>query len=113
MAKNYIVAGQVSPAAATVTDLYTVPAGKEFIASSLIATNRSSSVSETIQVYVTPDGQTRGVANAIIYDMIIPPRGTKEFKLGLSLPPLCKVEVRALGGDVSFHLFGCLMTPEA
>ena len=109
MAKNYTIAGQVAPVANTDTDLYTVPAGKAFVASTLVVTNRSSTDMRSIRVAVVPSGQTLDVRHFVEYDRLVQPNENFRMAWGMALPAGAKVVVRSNSNDTSYSLFGVLL----
>jgi hypothetical protein len=106
MAKAYKVAGQSAPAANTDTTLYTVPANKNFVASSLVFCNRSNSVLSTLRVAIVPSGETLNNQHYISYEEILDIRERKSMVLGFALAAGDKVVVRSSTANLSFTLFG-------
>lgn len=106
MAKAYKVAGQSAPTANTDTTLYTVPANTNFVASSLVFCNRSSSVLSTLRIAIVPNGQTLNNQHYISYEEILDIRERKSMVLGFALAAGDKVVVRSSTANLSFTLFG-------
>lgn len=109
MAKSYTVAGQAAPAANTDTILYTVPASKAFIASTLVCANQSSSDLASIQVAVVPSGETLASKHYVEYNRLIGERDNYRMTWGMALPAGCRVYVRSSTAVTSYSLFGVLI----
>lgn len=109
MAKSYIVAGQVAPAANTATDLYVVPAAKAFIASTLVCANRSTTDLAGIRVAVVPSGETLASKHYVEYDRLVGERENHRMTWGMALPAGCKVVVQSTTANTSYSLFGVLV----
>ncbi len=109
MAKSYIVAGQAAPVANTNTDLYTVPANKAFIASTLVCANRSATDMVSIRVAIVPSGETLSDKHFVEYDRLISERDNHRMTWGMALPTGSKVVVRSTTALSSFSLFGVLI----
>ena len=108
MANTYKVLGQSSPAATTLTSLYTVPAATSAVTSTLTVCNYG--VSTTVRVAVRPAGD--GIANQhyIIYETAVNANDTLFFTIGLSLATTDVVSVYAGTATVSFNLYGTEIT---
>ncbi len=105
MAKGYKIAGQSAPAANAHTTIYTVPAGKAFVSSSLTVCNRDAAAG-TYRVAVVPAAESLAAKHYIVYDKPIDVKDFAQFVLGLTLAEGDKVIVRASSANVSFNLFG-------
>jgi hypothetical protein len=105
--KEYVVAGQAAPAADTDHELYAVPAGNSFVASTLTVANRDKTGDAAeYRVAIVPDGETLAAKHYIKFDEFLDRRESVPLTLGLSLPAGCKVFVRASTANLSFSLFG-------
>lgn len=102
----YKVLGQVAPSATTNTDLYTVPAGKATVVSTLAVCNRSESTVVKYRVAVRPAGATLASQHYIAYDCGIPASSSDFLTLGLALAATDVVTVYADSANASFSLFG-------
>jgi hypothetical protein len=112
MPNSYIVAGQAAPAAATDHTLYTVPAGKQFVASTLNCANRDKTGDPAeIRIAIVPTGETLANKHFIEYDRILDQRESFPKTIGVTLPAGCAVIVRSSTANVSFSLFGAEVTP--
>lgn len=99
------VLGQSAPAATTATDLYTVPAGKSTVASTLVICNRGNA-SGTYRVAVRPAGAALANAHYLVYGLSLPGVTTDEHTIGITLAATDIVTVYATTADFSFNLFG-------
>lgn len=99
------VLGQAAPAATTSTDLYTVPAGKAAVCSTLVVCNRSAAPA-SYRLAVRPAGAALAVAHYQAYGVEIPANGADFFTIGITLAATDVVTVYASSADVSFSLFG-------
>jgi len=108
MANAYKVLGQSTPAAATLTSLYTVAALTSAVSSTLTVCNYG--VSTTFRVAVRPAGATIAGQHYILYEVIINSNDTLFFTLGLTLATTDVVSVYAGTATVSFNLYGTEIT---
>jgi hypothetical protein len=99
------VLGQVAPAAATMTDLYTAPAGTQVVVSSIIVCNRGFS-DTTFRVAVSPGGASIEDKHYLYYDTRIPSSETLAAQIGVTLSAGDKLRVRAGNNMLSFSAFG-------
>jgi len=106
LATTYKILGQSEPANTNNTTLYTVPASRQAIVSTLTVCNTSTN-DTTFRVFVVPSGGTAGSSNAIFYDGDLVANSTISFTLGLTLGAGDFVSVRtSTAGAVSFQAFG-------
>ena len=108
MANTYKVLGQSSPAATTLTSLYTVPASTSAVASTLTVCNFG--VSTTVRVAVRPAGASLTGSHYILYDTSINSNDTLFFTVGLSLATTDVVSVYAGATGIAFNLYGTEIT---
>lgn len=99
------VLGQAAPAATTNTNVYTVPAGKSAVVSTLTITNRAATAS-TVRVAVRPGGAAVANQHWVYYDLPLPGTDTFAATIGMSLAAGDVVTVWASTGNVSVSLFG-------
>lgn len=104
MALTYKVLGQVVPAAATPTTLYTVPALTQAVCSTLSIC--SQGVSGTVRVAVRPAGAALDPKHYIVYDIALNQYESLMLTLGITLGAGDVVTVQASTPTVSFGLFG-------
>jgi hypothetical protein len=105
MATTYKVLGQVATAATTNTALYTVPALKETIVSTLVIANRVATAS-SFRIAVRPNGATLSNEHYIAYDVAVGPVDSTTLTLGLTLQAGDVITVYASSANLSFGLFG-------
>lgn len=108
MASSYKVLGQSAPAATTNTDLYTVPAATQAVASTLTICNRS--VTTTVRVAVRPAGAAIANQHYIAYDIPVNANDTLFLTIGIALATTDVVTVYAGTASVSFNLYGSEVT---
>ena len=105
MATVYKVLGQLNPAAATATTLYTVPAATSTVISTLSICNQGSSAT-TFRVAIRPAGATLAALHYINYDTALPANDTITATLGITLATTDIITVYAGSATVSFSAFG-------
>jgi hypothetical protein len=105
MATRYKVLGQSSPAATTDTDLYTAPAGKDAIVSTLVVANRGAGVSSYRRA-VRPAGATLDNSHYLAFDISLPSGDSTTLTLGITLAPTDVITVRSSSTDLTFSAFG-------
>jgi len=105
MASELKVLGQSAPAAATLVDLYTVPASTESVCSSLTVCNISA-VETTFRMAVRPLGASISDEHYIYYDLPLAGHDTFVATVGLSLGATDVVSVYNTLSTLSFSLFG-------
>lgn len=105
MAETIKVLGQSKPAAATLTDCYTVPSPKTAVVSTLTICEQSGTAT-TVRVSVAVAGAADTTAQYIAYDMPLEANETKALTLGLTLAATDVVRGRSASGSVSFNIFG-------
>jgi len=103
------VLGQVAPEAATMTDLYTAPAGTQVVVSSIIICNRFY-VDTTFRLAVSPGGVSIEDKHYLYYDTRIPANDTLAAQIGVTLSAGDKLRVRAGNNYLSFSAFGIEVT---
>ena len=102
---SYKALGQSSPVAATLTTLYTVPALKETVVSTLNICNLST-VATTVRVAIRPAGAAISDEHYILYDLVIPGNETFAKTDGLTLATTDVISVYAELATISFNLSG-------
>jgi glucose-6-phosphate dehydrogenase assembly protein OpcA len=101
----YKVIAQLSPAATTLTTLYTVPAATETVVSSIIVTNRSNS-NRSFRIAISVAGAAIDNKHYIAYDTAIGGNGVQEFTTGMTLAATDVIRVYAGSAELSFNVFG-------
>jgi hypothetical protein len=103
--ETYKVIAQASPAAATLTPIYTVPALTQAVISSIIVANRSA-VRTTFRISVAVGGAADSNAQYLAYDADIEGNETREFTIGTTLSAGDVIRAYATLATVSFNVFG-------
>ena len=109
MADTLKVLGQVAPVAATMTDLYTAPAGTQVVVSSIIICNQVAA-DTTFRLAVSPGGASIEDWHYLYYDTRIPGSETLAAQIGVTLSAGDKLRVRAGSNFLSFSAFGIEVT---
>lgn len=109
MAASYKVLGQVAPSAATDTTLYTVPAGKQAVVSSLVVANRGG-LGDTFRIAVRPSGETLENKHYIAYDVPLNATDSTTLTVGITLNSTDVITVFCVGTSMSFSVFGTEIT---
>lgn len=104
MASVYKVLGQLNPSAGSLAALYTVPAAKSAVCSTLTICN--TGVSATFRVAVRPAGAAIDPKHYIVYDNYVNTGDTIFLTIGATLATTDLVSVYASTADVAFNLFG-------
>lgn len=99
------VLGQLSPAATTLTDLYTVPALTMVTVSSFVVCNQNGGAG-SFRMSVAVGGAADNVKQYLFYDAPISGNGTVSAVLGITLGAGDVVRVYASATGFSFNLFG-------
>jgi hypothetical protein len=99
------ILGQASPAITTETDLYTVPASTQAVASTLMICNRSGDAT-TFRISVAVAGAATENKQFLYYDITIGGYDTFAATVGMTLGAGDKVRVYAGAATLSFNLFG-------
>lgn len=105
MANEYKILGQVAPSATTNTDLYTVPAGKQAVISTIVVANRGASAS-SYRIASRQNGAALTAAQYIAYDIAIAANDTTTLTIGLTLGAGDVITVYGLNANLSFGLYG-------
>ncbi len=109
MADTFKVLAQSNPTAATLTDIYTVPAATSTVISTIVVCNRSAAATSfriSIQVANAADDNKQ----YLYYDTIIPGNDTFVITLGITLATTDVIAVYATLATLSFNVFGVEVT---
>jgi hypothetical protein len=109
MAQTYKVLGQVNPAAATATTLYTVPASTQTVVSTINVCNQAATAA-TFRIAVRPAGAALAAVHYQAYDVALPANDSIPLTLGITLAATDVVTVQASTATVSFSAFGSEVT---
>ena len=101
----YKVIAQLSPAATTLTALYTVPAATATVISTIIVANRANA-NRSMRIAIAVAGEADNVKQYIAYDTAISGNGVQEFTVGLTLGAGDVVRVYGSTADLTFSAFG-------
>lgn len=103
MAKK--VLGQSNPSATTLTTLYTVPASKEAVVSSISVANLTAS-DATYRIAIRPAGASITNAHYLGYDITVGASDSTIITVGLTLATTDVISVYASTADLVFQAFG-------
>lgn len=111
---------QISPASVTSTDLYTVPALKSAVVSTLVICNQNTT-NQLVRVSVRSGTAASGAGTAaigstatpsgsayVLYDTLVYAQSTLALTLGITLTAAEVVTVYASAANISFLLFGSI-----
>jgi len=105
MSLAYKVLGQNSPSATTNTTLYTCPAQKQAVVSSIVVVNRNASAG-TFRIAIRPDGETIANKHYIAFDETLNGNTRIALTLGVTIDAGDIVTIYASSTDFSFNAFG-------
>lgn len=103
MAKK--VLGQSNPSATTLTTLYTVPASKEAVVSTISVANLTSTAA-TFRIAVRPGGASIANQHYIGYDITVGASDSTLITVGLTLATTDVISVYASTANLAFSAFG-------
>lgn len=103
MAKK--VLGQINPSATTATTLYTVPASREAVVSSISVCNLTSA-SATYRIAIRPAGAAIANLHYLAYDVTVGASDTTIITVGITLAATDVITVYASTGNIAFSAFG-------
>lgn len=103
MAKK--VLGQSNPSANASTTLYTVPASKEAVVSSISICNLASS-SATYRIAIRPAGAALANQHYLAYDVTVGAADTTIITVGITLATTDVITVYASTANLAFSAFG-------
>ena len=109
MAQTYKVLAQSAPAATTNTDMYTVGAGLQIVASTVTVCNRGATDAQ-YRIAVRPGGATLANQHYIAFNTTVAASDTVALTLGITLGANDVVTVYASNANLSFTVFGCEIT---
>lgn len=101
----YKILGQSNPVLTSSTDLYTVPAAKSVVCSTLNIANLATT-NGTFRIAVVPSGSTLQAKSYLAYNTVIPANDSISLTIGMTLAQYDKVKVYASSISQSFNLFG-------
>jgi glucose-6-phosphate dehydrogenase assembly protein OpcA len=107
---TYKVLGQSAPSATTLTDVYTVPASRSTVLSTITVANRAAT-SAAYRIAIRPAGASIANQHYIAYDVVIAANDTTALTLGITLATTDVVSVYGSTANFSFNVFGSEITP--
>lgn len=105
MPDTYKVLGQSNPAAATLTDAYTVPAATQVIISTITVANRSATAT-SFRISVAINGAADNNVQYVAYDVPIGGNEAIALTLGITIDATDVVRVYATLATLTFNIFG-------
>lgn len=107
MAESLKILGQSTPAATTNTVLYTVPASRQTVVSTLAVCNRAATAA-TFRVIVQLAADVASILNKqyLAYDTVVAKNDTTFITVGLTLAAGDRIQVYASTTDISFSAYG-------
>jgi hypothetical protein len=105
MTITYKVLGQASPAANTLVNVYTVPAGNSAVVSTITVCNQNSS-NVAFRIAVRPGNAAIESKHYISYDTALPALDSIALTLGVTLAATDVVSVQSGTANVSFNIYG-------
>jgi hypothetical protein len=111
MANTYKVLGQSNPAAATLTEIYAVPAATQVIISLITVCNRSS-VATSFRISIEINGAANSNEQYLAFDVPIGPNEMIPLKElgGITIDATDTINVFATLATLSFNVFGVEIT---
>jgi len=108
---TYKILGQLAAASAiTATEaIYTVPASKEAVLSTVTVTNRSSGTA-VYRIAVRPNGTAAASQHYIAYDSYIAGNDTIALTLGITMDAADIIAAYASNANLTFNCFGAEIT---
>ena len=109
MATTYKVLGQLSPAANTLGNVYTVPAATQAVISTITVCNQTAS-NASYSIAVAPNSVADNVAHYIIRGGVVPAADSIGITLGITIDADDQVRVNTNSSSISFNIFGSEIT---
>lgn len=105
MANYYKVLGQSNPSAITATTLYTVPASRSAVISTISVANLTTTQA-TYRIAIRVGGASLANSQYVAYDATVPGSTTVFLTIGATLATTDVVTVYASTANVTFQAFG-------
>ncbi len=96
---------QTNPGAATAADLYTVPAGKEAVVSTLAICNRDGAATAKYKVWLRPGGVAAANSQLLAFDSFVGTNDTVALTIGIAMSASDVLTVEADTATVTFTAF--------
>jgi hypothetical protein len=105
MAETIKVLGQSNPSATTLTDVYTVPALKSTVVSTITVCEKGGATA-TYRISVAVTGAADTAKQYVVHDTALAANETKTYTLGITLAATDVIRVYASTANVAFNIFG-------
>ena len=105
MAETIKVLGQVISTAGTDVNLYTVPAARSAVVSTIMVCNRANT-DLTFRMAVRPAGAAIGNVHYLYYDSRLASKATLAVTIGMTLATTDVITVNGSGAGLTFTAFG-------
>jgi hypothetical protein len=105
MATTYKVLGQLSPAANTLGNVYTVPSATSAVISTITVCNQTAS-NASYSIAVAPSSAADNTAHYIIRGGVVPAADSIGITLGITIGATDQVRVNTNSTSISFNIFG-------
>lgn len=105
MPSTYRVLGQLEPAAITASTLYTVPASRSAIVSTINVANTGNS-QDIIRIAIRPAGATLADQHYIAFGVPVPVGSVFTMTMGITLATTDVITVYSTTGFSAFNAFG-------
>lgn len=105
MAEVRKILGQSKPGAATLTDIYTVPAATQAVVSTITVCNQSATPT-AYRLSAATDGAADATSQYFAYDVAIGANEVHTYTLGITLGSTDKLRVYNTLATLSFSVFG-------
>lgn len=105
MANSYKILAQSLPVAATLTDIYTVPAGNSAVISTINICNLTSS-NVSFRIAARQAGAALANKHYLVFDTPIPAQDSIALSMGITLGATDIISAYTYQGNVSFNIFG-------
>lgn len=109
MTDTVLILAQSKPAAATLTDAYTVPGATSTTVSTIVVCNQSSTAT-SFRISVAEAGAANTAAQYLYYDVAIPGNDTFCATIGATLAATDVIRVYNTLATLSFNVFGVEIT---
>lgn len=105
MANSYKILAQAIPTAATLTDIYTVPAGNSAVISTINICNITAS-NVSFRLAARQAGAALNNKHYLVFDTPIPAQDSIALSMGITLAATDVISAYSYQGNVSFNIFG-------
>lgn len=109
MPSTYKVLGQVTTNPAATNNVYTVPASRAAIVSTINVANLGANA-DTIRIAIRPAGATLANIHYIAYGVVVPAGSVFTMTIGVTLATTDVITVYSTTGNSAFNVFGSEVT---